>query len=204
MTRATTQAISPFFIVSNVEQSIAFYRDKLGFETEIPAAGSKPFFRHHRPRRSADLHQVRARRAATAEPQASSPHAVGCLRLCGRPRCARRGICRSLLRTSSCRWWRSLQRAPQRTPATVSAASRFATRTATSCSSADRGTQSTRWNDIHAETPSNPTLLAAEPQLFVADVAAACEFYTKKLGFTVAFIYGEPPSTDKCSGMEPG
>jgi catechol 2,3-dioxygenase-like lactoylglutathione lyase family enzyme len=48
-------------------------------------------------------------------------------------------------------------------------------------------------SDLHVETPSKPTLLAAEPQLFVADVGASCEFYTKKLGFTVAFIYGEPP-----------
>ena len=48
-------------------------------------------------------------------------------------------------------------------------------------------------NDIPAEALSKPTLLAAEPQLFVSDVAASCEFYTKKLGFTVAFIYGEPP-----------
>jgi catechol 2,3-dioxygenase-like lactoylglutathione lyase family enzyme len=48
-------------------------------------------------------------------------------------------------------------------------------------------------NHIHAETPSKTTLLAAEPQLFVADVGTSCEFYTKKLGFTVAFIYGEPP-----------
>ncbi len=44
-----------------------------------------------------------------------------------------------------------------------------------------------------AETPSKPTLVAAEPQLFVGDVGASCEFYTKKLGFTVAFLYGEPP-----------
>jgi len=48
-------------------------------------------------------------------------------------------------------------------------------------------------NDAQAETLSKPTLLAAEPQLFVADIGASCEFYTKKLGFTVAFIYGEPP-----------
>ena len=37
------------------------------------------------------------------------------------------------------------------------------------------------------------TLLAAEPQLFVRDVEIAAEFYTRKLGFSVAFIYGEPP-----------
>jgi catechol 2,3-dioxygenase-like lactoylglutathione lyase family enzyme len=48
-------------------------------------------------------------------------------------------------------------------------------------------------NDIHAETLPKPTLLAAEPQLFVAHVETACDFYTKKLGFTVAFIYGKPP-----------
>jgi len=35
MTRPTTQAVSPFFIVSNVDQTIAFYRDKLGFETRF-------------------------------------------------------------------------------------------------------------------------------------------------------------------------
>ncbi|MGA7379527.1 MAG: VOC family protein [Terriglobales bacterium] len=48
-------------------------------------------------------------------------------------------------------------------------------------------------SDLHIESLSKPTLLAAEPQLFVADVVRSCEFYTKKLGFTVAFVYGEPP-----------
>ena len=47
--------------------------------------------------------------------------------------------------------------------------------------------------DLHAETPSKPTLLAAEPQLFVADIGASCDFYIQKLGFKVAFTYGEPP-----------
>jgi catechol 2,3-dioxygenase-like lactoylglutathione lyase family enzyme len=46
--------------------------------------------------------------------------------------------------------------------------------------------------DVHPETLSRPTLLAAEPQLFVANVEAAFEFYMKKLGFKVAFAYGEP------------
>jgi catechol 2,3-dioxygenase-like lactoylglutathione lyase family enzyme len=36
-------------------------------------------------------------------------------------------------------------------------------------------------------------LIAAEPQLIVSDIAASCEYYTKKLGFAVAFTYGEPP-----------
>jgi uncharacterized glyoxalase superfamily protein PhnB len=30
-------------------------------------------------------------------------------------------------------------------------------------------------------------------QLFVGDIQAACDFFTQKLGFTVAFIYGDPP-----------
>lgn len=47
--------------------------------------------------------------------------------------------------------------------------------------------------DAHTETPSRPVLLAAEPQLFVGDIEASCDFYTKKLGFAVAFTYGEPP-----------
>lgn len=38
-----------------------------------------------------------------------------------------------------------------------------------------------------------PILTAAEPQLFVRDIVAASEFYTRKLGFSVAFMYGEPP-----------
>jgi catechol 2,3-dioxygenase-like lactoylglutathione lyase family enzyme len=37
------------------------------------------------------------------------------------------------------------------------------------------------------------TLIAAEPQLFVRDIDVSCEFYTRKLGFSVAFTYGEPP-----------
>ena len=44
MIRATTQAISPFFIVSNVDQTIAFYRDKLGFETRFQQPERNPFF----------------------------------------------------------------------------------------------------------------------------------------------------------------
>jgi catechol 2,3-dioxygenase-like lactoylglutathione lyase family enzyme len=35
MTRPTTPAISPCFIVSNVDETIAFYRNKLGFETSF-------------------------------------------------------------------------------------------------------------------------------------------------------------------------
>jgi catechol 2,3-dioxygenase-like lactoylglutathione lyase family enzyme len=38
-----------------------------------------------------------------------------------------------------------------------------------------------------------PTLTAAMPQLFVSDIMASCAFFTDKLGFAVAFVYGEPP-----------
>ena len=47
--------------------------------------------------------------------------------------------------------------------------------------------------DAHAQLPGKTVLVAAEPQLIVSDIAASCEFYTKKLGFAVAFTYGEPP-----------
>jgi hypothetical protein len=36
-------------------------------------------------------------------------------------------------------------------------------------------------------------IVGAEPQLFVADIKTACDFFTSKLGFAVAFSYGEPP-----------
>jgi len=37
------------------------------------------------------------------------------------------------------------------------------------------------------------TLVAAEPQLYVRDIVASCEFYSRMLGFSVAFTYGQPP-----------
>jgi catechol 2,3-dioxygenase-like lactoylglutathione lyase family enzyme len=40
---------------------------------------------------------------------------------------------------------------------------------------------------------TKPVITAAEPQLFVADIGASCDFFTAKLGFAVAFTYGEPP-----------
>jgi len=44
MARPTTTAISPFFIVSNVDRTIAFYREKLGFETSFQEPAQNPFF----------------------------------------------------------------------------------------------------------------------------------------------------------------
>ena len=42
-------------------------------------------------------------------------------------------------------------------------------------------------------TASRPVLQSTAAQLFVADIKASCEFYTEKLGFTVDFVYGDPP-----------
>jgi catechol 2,3-dioxygenase-like lactoylglutathione lyase family enzyme len=37
-------AISPFFIVRNLQETIAFYRDNLGFETTFEGGDPEPFF----------------------------------------------------------------------------------------------------------------------------------------------------------------
>jgi catechol 2,3-dioxygenase-like lactoylglutathione lyase family enzyme len=38
-----------------------------------------------------------------------------------------------------------------------------------------------------------PVLSSISAQLFVADIQASCVFYTDKLGFTIDFVYGDPP-----------
>jgi catechol 2,3-dioxygenase-like lactoylglutathione lyase family enzyme len=43
------------------------------------------------------------------------------------------------------------------------------------------------------QSKPSPVFTAIEAQLFVADVQNSCNFYTRKLGFTVEFVYGEPP-----------
>jgi catechol 2,3-dioxygenase-like lactoylglutathione lyase family enzyme len=46
----------------------------------------------------------------------------------------------------------------------------------------------------HADTIVTKAIIAgAEPQLFVADIQSSCDFFTGKLGFAIAFTYGEPP-----------
>jgi catechol 2,3-dioxygenase-like lactoylglutathione lyase family enzyme len=40
---------------------------------------------------------------------------------------------------------------------------------------------------------AQPILSSVAPQLFVADINATCDFFTERLGFTVDFIYGDPP-----------
>jgi len=42
-------------------------------------------------------------------------------------------------------------------------------------------------------TASQPALSAVEAQLFVADIRVSRDFFVSKLGFSVAFTYGEPP-----------
>ena len=43
------------------------------------------------------------------------------------------------------------------------------------------------------ESAVRALLNSTEAQLFVADIRASCAFYTEKLGFAVAFVYGDPP-----------
>ena len=40
---------------------------------------------------------------------------------------------------------------------------------------------------------SKATIVGAEPQLLVADIKRSCEFFCKKLGFSLVFSYGSPP-----------
>jgi catechol 2,3-dioxygenase-like lactoylglutathione lyase family enzyme len=47
--------------------------------------------------------------------------------------------------------------------------------------------------DATTQTIGKPILQAAEPQLFVADMQASCDFYEQKLAFQIAFVYGTPP-----------
>jgi catechol 2,3-dioxygenase-like lactoylglutathione lyase family enzyme len=45
-----------------------------------------------------------------------------------------------------------------------------------------------------SDRPSSAAAITATAaQLFVADIAASCEFFTRRLGFEVVFVYGEPP-----------
>ncbi len=42
-------------------------------------------------------------------------------------------------------------------------------------------------------TLNHPVLSSTEAQLYVADVKTSCAFFTSKLGFAIAFVYGDPP-----------
>lgn len=42
-------------------------------------------------------------------------------------------------------------------------------------------------------TEGRPVFMAVEPQLFVSNIEASCDYYADKLGFSIAFLYGDPP-----------
>ena len=48
-------------------------------------------------------------------------------------------------------------------------------------------------SDASKQTTSRLVLTSIEAQLFVANIQRSCDFYTSKLGFAVAFVYGDPP-----------
>jgi hypothetical protein len=43
------------------------------------------------------------------------------------------------------------------------------------------------------DTTTTPALIAAEPQLYVTDVLAACAYFKTTLGFQRVFVHCEPP-----------
>jgi catechol 2,3-dioxygenase-like lactoylglutathione lyase family enzyme len=43
------------------------------------------------------------------------------------------------------------------------------------------------------QTRSNAVVTATAAELFVSDIKASCDFFTGKLGFSIVFVYGEPP-----------
>ena len=47
--------------------------------------------------------------------------------------------------------------------------------------------------DEAKQTTAPPILNSIEAQLFVANIKRSCDFYVNKLGFTVKFVYGDPP-----------
>ena len=45
-----------------------------------------------------------------------------------------------------------------------------------------------------ASQPQSRAIIAGTAaQLLVADIRASCDFFTQKLGFSIVFVYGEPP-----------
>ncbi|HTC04033.1 MAG TPA: VOC family protein [Xanthobacteraceae bacterium] len=44
-----------------------------------------------------------------------------------------------------------------------------------------------------SQPPSKAIISGTAAQLFVADIKASCDFFTQKLGFSIVFVYGEPP-----------
>jgi catechol 2,3-dioxygenase-like lactoylglutathione lyase family enzyme len=44
-----------------------------------------------------------------------------------------------------------------------------------------------------SQVQTKAVISATAAELFVADIKASCDFFTGKLGFSVVFVYGEPP-----------
>jgi catechol 2,3-dioxygenase-like lactoylglutathione lyase family enzyme len=182
MTRSTTLAISPFFIVSNVDRTIAFYRDQLGFETRFQQPDRNPFFAIL----GRDGAQIFVKSDKDTRPLPNPK------------------------RNPSMKWDAYIY-APDPDALAIEFAGNGAALSVPLKDTQDglrgfeirdpdgyvlflgRPKTLSSGNHQPVETSPKPTLVAAEPQLFVTDVAASCEFYRKKLGFTIAFIYGEPP-----------
>jgi catechol 2,3-dioxygenase-like lactoylglutathione lyase family enzyme len=47
--------------------------------------------------------------------------------------------------------------------------------------------------EISSKPQLAPRLTIAYPQLFVTDVERAASFYADRLGFTISYLYGDPP-----------
>jgi catechol 2,3-dioxygenase-like lactoylglutathione lyase family enzyme len=47
-------------------------------------------------------------------------------------------------------------------------------------------------NQDRKSTP-RAVISATAAELFVADIKASCDFFTQKLGFSIVFVYGQPP-----------
>jgi catechol 2,3-dioxygenase-like lactoylglutathione lyase family enzyme len=43
------------------------------------------------------------------------------------------------------------------------------------------------------QTQPKAIITATAAELFVTDIKASCDFFTQKLGFSIVFVYGEPP-----------
>jgi catechol 2,3-dioxygenase-like lactoylglutathione lyase family enzyme len=43
------------------------------------------------------------------------------------------------------------------------------------------------------QTTPRPILSSTEAQLFVTDIKISCDFFTTELGFSIDFLYGDPP-----------
>jgi catechol 2,3-dioxygenase-like lactoylglutathione lyase family enzyme len=131
MKRPKTQGISPFFIVSNVGQTIAFYCDKLGFETRFQEPDRDPFF--------AIIGRDGAQLFVKSDKDASplpNPKRHPCMRWDAYVHAPDPDALAAEFADHGAAF-----SAPLKEHTTVCAASRFAILTATSCSSGDQGSR---------------------------------------------------------------